>query len=248
MTSFISLEGKVALVTGASRGIGRAIAEQLATLGAKVVGTATSEKGAADISSYLGDKGCGLVLNVADTASIEQCLEQIKNQFGDIDILVNNAGITRDNLLMRMKDEEWFDIMQTNLTSVYRLSKAVMRTMMKKRFGRIISIGSVVGSMGNAGQTNYAAAKAGVLGFTKSLAREVASRGITVNAIAPGFIDTDMTKELSEEQKQGIFSQVPANRLGQPEEIAATVAFLASNQAAYITGETIHVNGGMYMA
>jgi len=247
MTSFISLEGKVALVTGASRGIGRAIAEQLAALGAKVVGTATSEKGAADISGYLGDKGCGLVLNVADTTSIEQCLEQIKNQFGDIDILVNNAGITRDNLLMRMKDEEWFDIIQTNLTSVYRLSKAVMRTMMKKRFGRIISIGSVVGSMGNAGQTNYAAAKAGVLGFTKSLAREVASRGITVNAIAPGFIDTDMTKELSDEQKQAIFAQVPANRLGQPEEIAATVAFLASTQAAYITGETIHVNGGMYM-
>lgn len=247
MTQFISLEGKVALVTGASRGIGRAIAEQLAALGAKVVGTATSEKGAAAISNYLGDNGCGLVLNVADTASIEQCLEQIKNQFGEIDILVNNAGITRDNLLMRMKDEEWFDIMQTNLTSVYRLSKAVLRSMMKKRFGRIISIGSVVGSMGNAGQTNYAAAKAGVLGFTKSLAREVASRGITVNAIAPGFIDTDMTKELSDEQKEAIFGQVPANRLGQPEEIAATVAFLASNQAAYITGETIHVNGGMYM-
>jgi 3-oxoacyl-[acyl-carrier protein] reductase len=247
MTQFISLEGKVALVTGASRGIGRAIAEQLAALGAKVVGTATSDKGAAAISSYLGDKGCGLVLNVGDTASIEQCLEQIKNQFGDIDILVNNAGITRDNLLMRMKDDEWFDIMQTNLTSVYRLSKAVMRSMMKKRFGRIISIGSVVGSMGNAGQTNYAAAKAGVLGFTKSLAKEVASRGITVNAIAPGFIDTDMTKELSDEQKEAIFGQVPANRLGQPEEIAATVAFLASNQAAYITGETIHVNGGMYM-
>jgi 3-oxoacyl-[acyl-carrier protein] reductase len=247
MTNFISLEGKVALVTGASRGIGRAIAEQLAALGAKVVGTATSEKGAEAISSYLAGNGCGMVLNVGDTASIEQCLEQIKNQFGDIDILVNNAGITRDNLLMRMKDEEWFDIMQTNLTSVYRLSKAVMRTMMKKRFGRIISIGSVVGSMGNAGQTNYAAAKAGVLGFTKSLAKEVASRGITVNAIAPGFIDTDMTKELSDEQKQAIFAQVPANRLGQPEEIAATVAFLASTQAAYITGETIHVNGGMYM-
>lgn len=247
MTQFISLEGKVALVTGASRGIGRAIAEQLAALGAQVVGTATSEKGAAAISSYLGDKGCGLVLNVGDTASIEQCLEQIKNQFGDIDILVNNAGITRDNLLMRMKDDEWFDIIQTNLTSVYRLSKAVMRSMMKKRFGRIINIGSVVGSMGNAGQTNYAAAKAGVLGFTKSLAREVASRGITVNAIAPGFIDTDMTKELSEEQKESIFGQVPANRLGKPEEIAATAAFLASNQAAYITGETIHVNGGMYM-
>jgi 3-oxoacyl-[acyl-carrier protein] reductase len=246
-TPFISLEGQVALVTGASRGIGRAIAEQLAALGAKVVGTATTESGAAAISAYLGDKGQGLVLNVGDAESIEQCLETIKAQFGDIDILVNNAGITRDNLLMRMKEEEWFDIMQTNLTSVYRLSKAVLRSMMKKRHGRIISIGSVVGSMGNAGQTNYAAAKAGVLGFTKSLAKEVASRGITVNAIAPGFIDTDMTKELSEEQKEAIFSQVPANRLGKPEEIAAAVAFLASGPAAYITGETIHINGGMYM-
>lgn len=246
MTNFISLEGKVALVTGASRGIGRAIAEQLAALGATVLGTATSEKGALAISDYLG-AGRGLVLDVANPESIEQCLESIKTQFGDIDILVNNAGITRDNLLMRMKDEEWFDIMQTNLTSVFRLSKAVLRSMMKKRFGRIITIGSVVGSMGNAGQTNYAAAKAGVLGFTKSLAKEVASRGITVNAVAPGFIDTDMTKELSDEQKEAIFSQVPANRLGQPEEIAATVAFLASSQAAYITGETIHVNGGMYM-
>lgn len=246
-TPFISLEGQVALVTGASRGIGRAIAEQLAALGAKVVGTATTESGAAAISAYLGDKGQGLVLNVGDADSIEQCLETIKAQFGDIDILVNNAGITRDNLLMRMKEEEWFDIMQTNLTSVYRLSKAVLRSMMKKRHGRIISIGSVVGSMGNAGQTNYAAAKAGVLGFTKSLAKEVASRGITVNAVAPGFIDTDMTKELSEEQKEAIFSQVPANRLGKPEEIAAAVAFLASGPAAYITGETIHINGGMYM-
>lgn len=246
-TPFISLEGQVALVTGASRGIGRAIAEQLAALGAKVVGTATTESGAAAISAYLGDKGQGLVLNVGDADSIEQCLETIKAQFGDIDILVNNAGITRDNLLMRMKEEEWFDIMQTNLTSVYRLSKAVLRSMMKKRHGRIISIGSVVGSMGNAGQTNYAAAKAGVLGFTKSLAKEVASRGITVNAVAPGFIDTDMTKELSDEQKEAIFSQVPANRLGKPEEIAAAVAFLASGPAAYITGETIHINGGMYM-
>ena len=247
MTQFISLEGKVALVTGASRGIGKAIAEQLAALGAKVVGTATSEKGAAAISDYLGANGKGLVLNVTDADSVEQCLAQIKESFGEIDILVNNAGITRDNLLMRMKDEEWFDIMQTNLTSVFRMSKAVLRSMMKKRHGRIITIGSVVGSMGNAGQTNYAAAKAGVLGFTKSLAKEVASRGITVNAIAPGFIDTDMTKDLSDEQKQAIFSQVPANRLGLPEEIAATVAFLASRQAAYITGETIHVNGGMYM-
>lgn len=246
MTAFISLEGQVALVTGASRGIGRAIAEQLAALGAKVIGTATTEKGAAAISEFLG-AGQGLVLDVANVESIEQCLETIKTNFGEIDILVNNAGITRDNLLMRMKDEEWFDIMQTNLTSVFRMSKAVLRSMMKKRCGRIITIGSVVGSMGNAGQTNYAAAKAGVLGFTKSLAKEVASRGITVNAIAPGFIDTDMTKDLSDEQKQAIFSQVPANRLGLPEEIAATVAFLASRQAAYITGETIHVNGGMYM-
>jgi 3-oxoacyl-[acyl-carrier protein] reductase len=246
MTAFISLDGQVALVTGASRGIGRAIAEQLAALGAKVIGTATTEKGAAAISEFLG-AGQGLVLDVANVESIEQCLDTIKTNFGEIDILVNNAGITRDNLLMRMKDEEWFDIMQTNLTSVFRMSKAVLRSMMKKRCGRIITIGSVVGSMGNAGQTNYAAAKAGVLGFTKSLAKEVASRGITVNAIAPGFIDTDMTKDLSDEQKQAIFSQVPANRLGLPEEIAATVAFLASRQAAYITGETIHVNGGMYM-
>ncbi|HAW93671.1 MULTISPECIES: 3-oxoacyl-ACP reductase FabG [unclassified Arsukibacterium] len=247
MTNLLSLEGKVALVTGASRGIGKAIAEQLAALGAKVVGTATSEKGAAAISAYLADKGQGLVLNVTDPESIEHCLTEIKNQFGEIDILINNAGITRDNLLMRMKDDEWFDIIQTNLTSVFRLSKAVLRSMMKKRYGRIVTIGSVVGSMGNAGQTNYAAAKAGVLGFTKSLAREVASRGITVNAVSPGFIDTDMTKELSDEQKEAIFSQVPANRLGQPEEIAATVAFLVSAPAAYITGETIHVNGGMYM-
>ncbi|WP_372625159.1 3-oxoacyl-ACP reductase FabG [Arsukibacterium sp.] len=247
MINLLSLEGKVALVTGASRGIGKAIAEQLAALGAKVVGTATTEKGAAAISAYLADKGQGMVLNVTDTDSIEQCLTEIKNQFGEIDILINNAGITRDNLLMRMKDDEWFDIIQTNLTSVFRLSKAVLRSMMKKRYGRIVTIGSVVGSMGNAGQTNYAAAKAGVLGFTKSLAREVASRGITVNAVSPGFIDTDMTKELSDEQKEAIFSQVPANRLGQPDEIAATVAFLVSAPAAYITGETIHVNGGMYM-
>jgi 3-oxoacyl-[acyl-carrier protein] reductase len=247
MTNLLSLEGKVALVTGASRGIGKAIAQQLAALGAKVVGTATTEKGAAAITAYLADKGQGMVLNVTDTGSIEQCLTDIKNQFGEIDILINNAGITRDNLLMRMKDDEWFDIIQTNLTSVFRLSKAVLRSMMKKRYGRIVTIGSVVGSMGNAGQTNYAAAKAGVLGFTKSLAREVASRGITVNAVSPGFIDTDMTKELSDEQKEAIFSQVPANRLGQPEEIAATVAFLVSTPAAYITGETIHVNGGMYM-
>ena len=192
------MQGKIALVTGATRGIGRAVAEELASKGAFVIGTATSEKGAESISAYLGEKGRGLVLNVADQASIDAVLEQIKQEFGDIDILVNNAGITRDNLLMRMKDEEWFDILQTNLSSVYHLSKAMLRTMMKKRFGRIINIGSVVGSMGNAGQTNYCAAKAGLIGFSKALAKEVASRGITVNVVAPGFIATDMTEVLSE--------------------------------------------------
>lgn len=196
------MQNKIALVTGATRGIGRAIAEELASKGAFVIGTATSEKGADTISAYLGDKGKGLVLNVADKESIDAVLEQIKEQFGDIDILVNNAGITRDNLLMRMKDEEWFDIMQTNLTSVFHLSKAMLRSMMKKRFGRIITIGSVVGSMGNPGQSNYCAAKAGLIGFSKGLAKEVASRGITVNVVAPGFIATDMTEVLTEEQKQ----------------------------------------------
>ncbi len=241
-----SLDGKVALVTGASRGIGKAIASQLKALGATVIGTATSEHGAEKISDYLGEAK-GLVLNVTDDASIAHLFEQIKREYGSIDILVNNAGITRDNLFMRMKDDDWQDILDTNLTSVFKLSKAVIRPMMKKRTGRIINIGSVVGSMGNAGQVNYATAKAGLLGFTKSLAREVASRGITVNTIAPGFIDTDMTQTLTDEQKEGIFSQVPANRLGKPEEIANAVAFLASDTAAYITGETLHVNGGMYM-
>ncbi len=241
-----SLEGKVALVTGASRGIGKAIANQLQALGATVIGTATSTNGAVNISEYLGENN-GQVLNVTDSDSITTLFNHIKKTHGGIDILVNNAGITRDNLMMRMKDDEWDDIINTNLSSVFRISKAALRPMMKKRFGRIINIGSVVGSMGNAGQVNYSAAKAGLLGFTKSLAREVASRGITVNTVAPGFIDTDMTKTLTEEQKEGIFSQVPANRLGKPEEIASTVAFLASDAAAYITGETIHVNGGMYM-
>jgi len=241
-----SLTGKVALVTGASRGIGKAIAAQLQALGATVVGTATSEHGAAKISEYLG-AGNGLVLNVTNDESIAAMFTAIKETHGSIDILVNNAGITRDNLFMRMKDDEWQDIIDTNLTSVFKVSKAAIRPMMKKRTGRIINIGSVVGSMGNAGQVNYATAKAGLLGFTKSLAREIASRGITVNTIAPGFIDTDMTQTLTDEQKEGIFSQVPANRLGKPEEIASTVAFLASDAAAYITGETIHVNGGMYM-
>ena len=245
--SLFSLTGKIALVTGASRGIGKAIAEQLVAQGATVIGTATSESGADNISAYLGDSGKGYALNVTDSDSIEALFTAIKADFGAIDILVNNAGITRDNLMMRMKDSEWDDIISTNLNSLFKISKAVMRPMMKARNGRIINIGSVVGSMGNAGQVNYATSKAGLLGFTKSLAKEVASRGITVNAIAPGFIDTDMTKELNDEQKQAIFSQVPANRLGQPEEIAATVAFLASDAAAYINGETIHVNGGMYM-
>lgn len=245
-----SLEGKVALVTGASRGIGKAIAIQLQTLGATVIGTATSEKGANQITQYLTTEshtGMGLVLNVTSDESITNMFTAIKEAHGAIDILVNNAGITRDNLFMRMKEDEWSDIIDTNLTSVFKVSKAAIRPMMKKRTGRIINIGSVVGTMGNAGQVNYATAKAGLLGFTKALAREVASRGITVNTVAPGFIDTDMTKELTDEQKEGIFSQVPANRLGKPEEIASTVAFLASDAAAYITGETIHVNGGMYM-
>lgn len=242
------MQNKIALVTGATRGIGRAIAEELASKGAFVIGTATSEKGADTISAYLCDKGKGLVLNVADKESIDAVLEQIKEQFGDIDILVNNAGITRDNLLMRMKDEEWFDIMQTNLTSVFHLSKAMLRSMMKKRFGRIITIGSVVGSMGNPGQSNYCAAKAGLIGFSKGLAKEVASRGITVNVVAPGFIATDMTEVLTEEQKAGILGNVPAGRLGEPKDIAKAVAFLASDDAAYITGTTLHVNGGLYMS
>ncbi|HIF9177860.1 TPA: 3-oxoacyl-ACP reductase FabG [Photobacterium damselae] len=243
----MSLEGKIALVTGASRGIGRAIAEILVERGATVIGTATSESGAEAISAYLGNKGQGMALNVTSPESIEAVLKQIKETFGDVDILVNNAGITRDNLLMRMKDDEWQDIMDTNLTSIFRLSKAVLRAMMKKRNGRIISIGSVVGTMGNAGQTNYAAAKAGLLGFTKSMAREVASRGITVNAVAPGFIETDMTRALNDDQRAATLANVPAGRLGDPREIAAAVAFLASDDAAYITGETLHVNGGMYM-
>ncbi|CAI0817701.1 3-oxoacyl-ACP reductase FabG [Serratia proteamaculans] len=243
----MSFEGKVVLVTGASRGIGRAIAETFVARGAKVIGTATSESGAEAISSYLGASGKGFALNVVDAQSIDSVLASIRAEFGEIDILVNNAGITRDNLLMRMKDDEWQDILNTNLTSVFRLSKAVMRAMMKKRFGRIITIGSVVGTMGNAGQANYAAAKAGLIGFSKSLAREVASRGITVNVVAPGFIETDMTRALTDDQRAGILSSVPANRLGDAKEIASAVAFLASDEASYITGETLHVNGGMYM-
>ena len=241
------MQGKIALVTGASRGIGKAIAEELVAKGATVIGTATSEKGAEAISAYLGQHGKGLVLNVTDLTSIEQTLAQIKAEFGEIDILVNNAGITRDNLLMRMKEEEWSDIIDTNLTSVFHLSKAMLRSMMKKRYGRIINIGSVVGSSGNPGQTNYCAAKAGLIGFSKALAQEVASRGITVNVVSPGFIATDMTHALTDDQKQVILSQVPAGKLGEAKDIAKAVAFLASEDAGYITGTTLHVNGGLYM-
>ncbi|QPG04464.1 3-oxoacyl-ACP reductase FabG [Salinimonas marina] len=243
------LEAKVVLVTGASRGIGKAIAEQLASQGATVYGTATSDKGAAAISDYLqASGGKGLCLNVTDQNSIDDVLKIIKDEAGGVDILVNNAGITRDNLLMRMKDDEWQDIINTNLNSIFSLSKAVLRGMMKKKHGRIVNVGSVVGSSGNPGQANYAAAKAGVIGFSKSLAREVASRGITVNVVSPGFIDTDMTKSLTDDQRDAISKDIPANRLGQPQEIAKTVAFLVGDGAAYITGETIHVNGGMYMS
>jgi 3-oxoacyl-[acyl-carrier protein] reductase len=238
---------KIALVTGASRGIGKATALALTEQGYFVVGTATSENGAATISEYLGDNGAGRVLNVTEEGAIDALVSEVSTTFGPIVVLINNAGITRDNLLMRMKDSEWDDIIQTNLSAIFKLSKAVSRGMMKQRFGRIINVGSVVGSTGNPGQANYAAAKAGVIGFSKSMAREVASRGITVNVVAPGFIDTDMTKVLTDEQKAEIFKDIPANRLGQPEEIAAAVAFLATESAAYITGETLHVNGGMHM-
>jgi 3-oxoacyl-[acyl-carrier protein] reductase len=245
-----SLSQDVALVTGASRGIGRAIARELASRGAVVVGTATSESGAQGITQWLqaeGFKGRGLVLNVADQESVDAVLKEMEGSEGAPTILVNNAGITRDNLLLRMKPEEWNDILNTNLSSVFRLSKAVLRGMMKARRGRIINIASVVGVMGNAGQTNYAAAKAGIIGFSKSLAREVGSRGITVNVVAPGFIATDMTAQLPEEQQKLLAQQVALGRLGSPEDIAHAVAFLASPQAGYITGETLHVNGGMYM-
>lgn len=241
------MDKKIILVTGASRGIGKATALALTSEDSFVIGTATSENGAAAITEYLDGQGIGMVLNVTAEGAIDDLITTITKEYGAVEVLVNNAGITRDNLLMRMKDDEWSAIIATNLTSIFALSKAVLRGMMKKRNGRIINIGSVVGSTGNPGQANYAAAKAGVIGFSKSMAKEVASRNITVNVVAPGFIDTDMTKILTDEQKEAIFKDVPANRLGQPEEIAATVAFLASPAAAYITGETIHVNGGMYM-
>lgn len=246
----MQLANEIALVTGASRGIGLAIALELGRLGATVIGTATSESGAGSITKLLKEndiKGNGEVLNVTDPASVSALLSTLAQGVGAPGILVNNAGITRDGLLMRMKDSDWEETIATNLGSVYRLSKACIPAMMKARRGRIISISSVVGASGNAGQTNYAAAKAGILGFTKALAREVGSRGITVNAVAPGFIDTDMTRALPEEQRNALLQQIPLKRLGSAEEIAAVVGFLASPAAAYITGETLHVNGGMYM-
>ncbi len=245
------LAQQVALVTGASRGIGHAIALALGAAEATVIGTATSEAGATRIAEALsanGVKGGGMVLDVGDAESVAACVKRVTDEYGAPDILINNAGITRDNLLMMMKDDQWNDIINTNLTSVYRMSKAVLRPMMKKRAGRIINISSVVGATGNAGQTNYAAAKAGLVGFGKSLAREIGSRGITVNTVAPGFIDTDMTRELAEEQREALAKQIPLARLGAVEEVAAAVVFLASPSAGYITGETIHVNGGMFMA
>ncbi|WP_040725582.1 3-oxoacyl-ACP reductase FabG [Thiomicrorhabdus sp. Kp2] len=244
------LTGKVAFVTGASRGIGKAIALDLAAHGATVIGTATSESGAEAISAYLaeaGAQGSGKCLNVTNGEAITEVLAEVSKEFGVPTILVNNAGITRDNLLMRMKDEEWDDIIQTNLSSVFRMSKACLRGMMKAKGGRIINIASVVGVMGNAGQTNYAAAKAGIIGFSKSLAREVGARNITVNTIAPGFIDTDMTKALPEEQRAALTTQIPLQSLGQPEDIARAVTFLAGDGGSYITGQTLNVNGGMYM-
>jgi len=244
----MSLEGKVALVTGATRGIGKAIAVALIEQGATVIGTATSESGAQSISAYLGSNGKGWVLDVSSSESVDAVVKEITAEFGAPTVLVNNAGITRDNLMMRMKEDEWDQVINTNLTSVFRVTKACLRGMTKAKFGRVISISSVVGSMGNGGQTNYSAAKAGLEGFSRSLAAEIASRGITVNCVAPGFIETDMTKVLPEEHKAKLVEKVPSSRLGQPEEIAAAVAFLASQGAAYITGETLHVNGGMYMS
>jgi 3-oxoacyl-[acyl-carrier protein] reductase len=244
------LTGRVALVTGSSRGIGRSIAIELARQGAAVVGTATTEAGAEGISlalSQAGGAGAGMVLDVNAQDQAQRVVESTQERFGHISILVNNAGITRDNLVLRMKDDEWDDILNTNLKSVYRMSKLVLRSMMKARDGRIVNIGSVVGAMGNAGQANYTAAKAGMVGFTKALAREVGSRGITVNCVAPGFIDTDMTRSLGEAQTEALVQQIPVGRLGRAEDIAAAVVFLASPAAGYITGATLHVNGGMYM-
>ncbi|RJF98390.1 3-oxoacyl-ACP reductase FabG [Noviherbaspirillum saxi] len=248
----MNLNNQVALVTGASRGIGRAIAQELARQGAKVIGTATTESGAAAITAYLEavQAGCGkgVVLNVTDSEGCQAVVEQVQKEYGGLSILVNNAGITQDQLAMRMKDEEWDAVIATNLTAVGRLSRAVLRGMMKAKYGRIINITSVVGSAGNPGQMNYAAAKAGVAGMSRALAREIGSRNITVNCIAPGFIDTDMTRELGEQQVAALMQQIPLGRFGLPEDIATAAAFLASPQAGYITGTTLHVNGGMYMS
>jgi len=242
-----ALQGEVALVTGASRGIGAAIAASLAAAGATVIGTATSEAGASAISEALGDSGRGVVLNIADDESVKTAMADIQGAEGSPTVLVNNAGITRDNIMMRMKDDEWDDVIATNLSGAFKVSKACLRGMMKAKRGRIINIASVIGVMGNAGQANYAAAKAGIIGFSKSLAREIGSRNITVNVVAPGFIDTDMTKVLPEDQKAAMLSQIPLSRLGESAEIADAVLFLASPAGAYITGETLHVNGGMLM-
>jgi 3-oxoacyl-[acyl-carrier protein] reductase len=247
----LSIAGKIAVVSGASRGIGKAIALELASRGVIVIGTATTEQGAAAISQYLqeaGAKGQGLALDVGSVASVEAFSKSVQELHGAVEILVNNAGITRDNLMLRMKDEEWQAVINTNLNSVFRMSRSFLRGMTKARWGRIINISSVVASSGNAGQANYAAAKAGMEGFARALAMEIGSRGITVNCVAPGFIDTDMTRELGEEQTQALLSKIPLGRYGQPQEIAAVVGFLASAEAGYITGETIHANGGMYMA
>ena len=245
------MSDKVALVTGASRGIGKAIALALGESGMTVIGTATSASGAQAITERFAEQGvtgCGMALDVSSSESVDAVLKAIAEQYGPVTVLVNNAGITKDNIMMRMKEEEWFDVIDTNLNSLYRIAKACLRGMTKARWGRIINISSVVGSMGNAGQANYAAAKAGMDGFTRALAREIGSRGITVNSVAPGFIDTDMTKKLPDEQRDALKVQIPLQRLGEPQEIAGVVAFLASDAGAYITGETIHVNGGMYMA
>jgi len=248
--SMSEFQGKVAFVTGATRGIGRAIALELGRTGASVAGTATTPEGAAAIDAFLreaGVAGRGYALNVTDGSQVEAVLSQVQKDLGDIAILVNNAGITKDNLLMRMREEEWDSVLDTDLKSAYRLSKLVLRPMMKERFGRIINIASVVGSMGNAGQANYCAAKAGLIGFTKALAREVGSRAITVNCVAPGFIDTDMTRALSEAQRTAMLAHIPLERFGDADEVAACVGFLASRRAGYVTGATLHVNGGMYM-
>ena len=250
MTSIFSsqaLSGEIALVTGASRGIGASIAQELGNAGATVIGTATSQNGADGISEALEGRGRGIVLNIADDQSVQAAIKDIQANEGSPSLLVNNAGITKDNLLMRMKQDQWDDVIATNLTGLYRVSKACLRGMMKARKGRIINIASVIAVMGNAGQANYAASKAGMIGFSKSLAREIGSRGITVNAVAPGFIDTDMTKDLPEEQRTAMLGQIPLGRLGEGQDIANAVLFLASEAGAYITGETLHVNGGMVM-